>query len=707
MARRRTSPKSNPRSGKPAAGSPGVRLNPAQQQAVDHDLGPLLVLAGAGSGKTGVVTQRIAKLISRGVPAHTILAMTFTNKAAMEMQERVVRLTGRRACKGLFCGTFHRFGLGVLSRETKALGFRGQRFAIFDRGDCSGLVREALRPLRTGRNWDVGAILHRISLAKNAFFTPEAYAAKVAKSPDPYDEITTLVYPIYNERLEGLQAFDFDDLVCAPVWLWRRRQDVLERWRMRFRYIIVDEYQDTNHAQLEMVRMLAEDHRNMCVVGDDDQAIYAWRGADVRNILDFEKHFAGSKVVRLEHNYRSREPVLEVANAVLESSRADRHKKRLIPTRGSGKQTKLISICDGETESRYVCDEINKLITSGTARAGDIAVLYRSNLQAGDIEAELKVHGVPFRVFGGNQTFDRKEVKDILAYLSVAVDRYNELAIRRAINYPARGIGEAALRKLGDHATANEHTLWSAVERPHAIVGMTPAAREGCRAFVRLVEQVRAAIDARRGVTAAVGDLIEAIELKKNLWAEAGQNNKAATRRWNNVQFLLRVLSRREEKGRLDRDGTRKLLNMLMLRETNKEEKANDAVTLTTMHGAKGLEFPHVFLIGLEEGLLPHSRTTDERATDARPLDGRESDDIEQERRLFYVAVTRAREQLYLCYAKARPARGKMMKRVPSRFLLDLPEELFERIDISEPPRPDAGQVQRGAQDVLAALLGS
>ena len=701
MARRTTAPSAAPGARKGVS----VQLNTAQQVAVDHDLGPLLVLAGAGSGKTGVVTQRIAKLISRGVPARAILAMTFTNKAAMEMQQRVVRLTGRKASKGLFCGTFHRFGLEVLSRETKALGFRGQRFAIFDRGDCSGLVREALRPLRTGRNWDVGAILHRISLAKNGFFTPEAYANKVNKSSDPYDEITSLVYPIYEQRLSGLQAFDFDDLVCAPVWLWRRRQDVLERWRMRYRYIIIDEYQDTNHAQLELLRNLAQEHRNICVVGDDDQAIYAWRGADVRNILDFEKHFAGAKVVRLEHNYRSREPVLNVANAVLQSSRAKRHKKKLIPTRGSGNKAKLISICDGETEARYVCDQINKLITTGAARAKDIAILYRSNLQAGDMEAELKAHGVPFRVFGGTQTFDRKEVKDVLAYLSVAVDRYNELAIRRAINYPARGIGEAALRKLSSHASAHDRSLWSAVERPHAVVGLPPAAREGCRTFVRIVQQVRAAIDERRGVVAAVRQLVEEIELKKNLWAEAGQNNKAAGRRWNNVQFLLRVLERREEKGKLDRDGTRTLLNMLMLRETDKEEKASDAVTLTTMHGAKGLEFPHVFLVGLEEGLLPHARTTDERATDARPLDGRESDDIEQERRLFYVAVTRAREQLYLCYAKARPARGKLLKRVPSRFLLDLPEELFERIDINEPPPPDADQVQRGAQDVLAALL--
>ena len=379
----------------------------------------MLVLAGAGSGKTGVVTKRIARLIQDGTPATAILAMTFTNKAAAEMQERVTRLVGRKASKGLLCCTFHRFGLEVLRKEARALGVRGGRFAIFDRGDCVGIVRDAMRSLVTGKSWDMQAILNRISLAKNAFIDPQTYAAMAEKSDDPYDELTALCYPKYADTLRSLQAFDFDDLVCEPVLLWRRREDVRERWQMRFRYLIVDEYQDTNQAQLEMLRSLATAHQNLCVVGDDDQAIYAWRGADVRNILDFEEHFRGTKVVRLQHNYRSSEAVLTVANAVLEASTARRHDKRLIPTRGEGAKVKHVVARDGTTEARFVAEEIHRICDDGRAPPREIAVLYRSNLQAGELESELKARGVPYQLFGGTQTFERKEVKDVLAYLRV------------------------------------------------------------------------------------------------------------------------------------------------------------------------------------------------------------------------------------------------------------------------------------------------
>ncbi|MCA9622773.1 MAG: UvrD-helicase domain-containing protein [Myxococcales bacterium] len=684
-----------------------MRLNPAQQEAVDHDLGPLLVLAGAGSGKTGVVTKRIARLIGEGTPARSILAMTFTNKAAAEMQERVTRLVGSKQSKGLLCCTFHRFGLEVLTAEGRALGLRGGRFAIFDRGDCTGIIRDALRPLVTGKSWDVGAILNRISLAKNAFIDPETYQALAEKSEDPYDELTALIYPKYNEALESLQGFDFDDLVCEPVRLFRRREDVLERWRMRFRFVIVDEYQDTNQAQLELLRLLGSEHKNVCVVGDDDQAIYAWRGADVRNILDFEKHFPGTKVVRLQHNYRSKEAVLNVANAVLESSTGERYKKHLIPTQGAGDKVKHVVARDGTTEARFVAEEIHRLLDHRGAQPKDVAVLYRSNLQAAELESELRARGIPYQMFGGNQTFERKEVKDVIAYLEAALNPSNELAVRRSLNYPARGIGDAGLKRIADHATMSDASLHDTIQRSHAVKGLNDKAREGCRDYLRILTQIRSAIDAGTPGPDVVRGLCVAIGLKEAIIAESGTNNKAAARRLANVQFLVRAFERRHEKRPLDHAGFEEFLRLLMLREQDADDgEATNKVTLTTMHGSKGLEFRIVFVVGLEEGLMPHARTLEERSTDAPPIDGRAIDEIEQERRLFYVAVTRAKEQLYLCRALGRPARGKLVKRVPSRFLLAVPEDLLELEEVMEPPRPDAAEVQRGAQDVLAALLG-
>jgi len=694
-----------------------ISLNPSQREAVEHDRGPLLVLAGAGSGKTGVVTQRIARLIRNGTPGHAILAMTFTNKAAAEMQERVVRLAGPQATKGLFTCTFHRFGLEVLTRETKALALRGGAFAIFDRGDCTSLVRDALRGIVTGRNYDVGAILNRISLAKNAFLDAEGYAATVAESDDEYDTITAQVYPRYEAMLRSLQAFDFDDLVTEPVRLWRRIPEVLERWRRRFTFLIVDEYQDTNLSQLEMLRLLAAEHRNLCVVGDDDQAIYAWRGADVRNILDFERHFPGAKVVRLEENYRSSAAVLAVANAVLASSHARRHGKTLRATRGAGSSVQVITMADAGTEAAWVGDRIHRLVQSGEVRPRDVAILYRSNLQAPELEGELRTRGIPHRVFGGTQTFERKEIKDLLAYLLVAVaPDSSELAVRRTLNYPARGIGEAALERIGHHATLHDRSLWATIERSHAVSELADAARQGCRDYARVVAELQRDIDALP-MADATRRLVERIALKAQIWAECGQNLKAAGRRWSSVELLLRFLDKRDraiaampEDARPGRRAAlAQMVRLMMLREDSSDEDGEDYVTLTTMHGAKGLEFRYVFAVGLEEGLMPHARTLEERTTDPGPsaLSDEAVDEIEEERRLFYVTVTRAKEHLFLCHARARVVRGRVVKRVPSRFLLELPEKLYEKCDVLEPPRGDAAVEQAGMADVLAALLAA
>ena len=686
-----------------------AELNPSQRSAVEHSLGPLLVLAGAGSGKTRVVTQRVARLIERGVAARNILAMTFTNKAAGEMHERVCSLVGSKVAKELKVCTFHRFGLDVLGAETRALHLRGSSFAIVDQADAASIVREILRHVRTGKNLDIYAILTRISNAKNAFIEPEAWRLSEleGKGVDEYDELASIVYPRYIAALKSLQAFDFDDLICEVVNLWKRRPDVLERWRMRFRYVIVDEYQDTNRAQLELVRLLAGEHKNVCVVGDDDQSIYAWRGADVRNILDFERHFTGAKVVKLEHNYRSSKSILDVANAVLARSTGRRHKKTLIAAKLGGDKVQSVICADPDVESSFVGTEISRLIERQGVRPKDIAVLYRSNLQSAPIESALKERQIPFRLVGGTQFYERKEVKDICAYLRTALDPSDEVSLRRVLNYPARGIGDAAIQKLSANATARDSSLWAIVSRPHTVKDLPSPAVEGCRAFARIVEGVRRRFEQNE----------PSAEITKALIAEAGiaedvlvaSSGQIAARRLGNIDSLVQLFARRDARFPPGAQAFAEFLRLISLREQEAEESAEDRVTLTTMHGAKGLEFRFVFVIGLEEGLMPHLRSLTERVTDAAPVSGSDDEEIvghsiDEERRLFYVAVTRAKERLYLSRSKQRGARGKIIARTPSRFLLDIPAELLEeRLEMTQ-TAPELNQTKSGAASVLAAI---
>jgi DNA helicase-2/ATP-dependent DNA helicase PcrA len=681
-----------------------IGLNPSQRAAVEHDHGPMLVLAGAGSGKTRVVTQRIARLIERGTASRSILAVTFTNKAAAEMRERVTSLVGLKVAKELHVSTFHRLGLEVLGAETRALGLRGTSFAVFDTADQTGVVREILREIRTGKAYDIGAILARISNAKNAFLTAEEWEEQQrnGKGIDDYDEVSMLVYPRYQAALRSFQAFDFDDLICEVVNLWQRRPDVLERWRQRFRQIIVDEYQDTNREQLELVRLLGGEHRNVMVVGDDDQSIYAWRGADVRNILDFEEHFPGAKVVKLEENYRSVRPILDVANAVLANSGARRHKKTLRATRESDQRVQLVVCADPDVEASFVGTEIQRLLEQEAVRPKEIAVLYRSNLQSQAIESALKERTIPVRMIGGQQFFERKEVKDLIAYLRVILNPHDEMSLRRIINYPARGIGDVAVSKLSAWATANDAALWTAVCKPHAVRDLPPAAMEGCRALVRVVEAMRLRLESFSPASVARA-LVGEIGLKEDIMA-GSTNNQAAARRWGNVEGLLNVFFKREEQGKGDRASFAEFLRLLALRQDGDEEEATDRVTLTTVHGAKGLEWKYVFLIGIEEGYMPHARTLDDRATDSTP-DGDAATSIEEERRLFYVAVTRARDRLYMSRCKVRGMRGKLVPRTPSRFLMDIPTELYDEREEQAPIAPGLDKVKAGAAGVLAALM--
>jgi DNA helicase-2/ATP-dependent DNA helicase PcrA len=664
----------------------------------------MLVLAGAGSGKTRVVTERIARLIERGTSPRSILAMTFTNKAAGEMHERVGRLIGAKAVKELKVCTFHRFGLDTLGGETRALGMRGGKFAIFDQTDSTSTIREILREIRTTKNYDIGAILTRISAAKNAFLEPEEWLEQQrnGRGIDEYDEISMLVYPKYLSALRTFQALDFDDLICELARLWQRRPDVLERYRMRYRYLIVDEYQDTNRAQLELVRLLAGEHRNVMVVGDDDQSIYAWRGADVRNILDFEEHFPGAKVVKLQENYRSKKPVLDVANSILARATGKRHKKVLVPTRGEGPRVEVIVAADPDVEASFVANEAQRLVEREGVRPRDIAVLYRSNQQAQPIESALKERQIPLRMIGGQQFFERKEVKDLLAYLKLTLTPDDEMALRRIVNYPARGIGDAAFSKITAYATAHDMSLWAVVQRAHAVRDLPPAALEGCRQVVRIIEAARMRFEQGQPSASVALQLCEDVGLKQDIMAGSA-NPQAAARRWGNIEGLLKVFTRRDEQGKGGREQFAEFLRLLALSRDDDDEDAQDRVTLTTMHGAKGLEFPYVFVIGLEEGLMPHSRTTTERATDMPVGDG-EATSLDEERRLFYVAVTRAREKLFMSRCKVRTQRGKPVPRTPSRFLLEIPTELYDEREENAPVAPALEKTKAGAASVLAAL---
>ena len=651
----------------------------------------MLVLAGAGSGKTMVVTRRIARLIEDGTPARAILALTFTNKAAEEMAERVQKLVGKRAQDSCI-STFHSFGLRVLRAEARSFGFRDGRFAIFDQADQASAIREILRARRGDRRWDVHAIAARISAAKNAFVSPQEYEPRFA---DPYDEVTAWVYPRYVEALRTFHAFDFDDLVCEVGRMFRTRPDCLERWQSKYWFILVDEYQDTNYAQFEVMRLLGQEHRNVCVVGDDDQSIYAWRGADVRNILDFEKHFEGTKVVKLQNNYRSTEAILSAANAVIHASTARRHEKRLIATREAGDKVRLVVAADADIEASFVGDEVDRLIRDGLA-AREMAVLYRSNLQSEPFETAFRQRQIPFRVVGGTQYYERKEVKDLVALLRTALQPHDELSLRRIINYPPRGIGQMSVERLAAYALVHDMTLWSAVTKASSIEGLATAAVAGCEALVTALGAVARGID--RGLASAevARKLVADVGMVADIMSGSG-SQEAASRRRANLEHFFNTLARFDKTGETGAKALSEYLQLLTLK-TDADDDAGNVVTLTTMHGAKGLEFHTVFVVGVEEGLIPHARTLDGKTTDVTPQD------VEEERRLFYVALTRARTRLYLCRAKQRTFHGKGSKRAPSRFLKNIPEDRLERVDIKEQAPPSRESMLEGAEALLAAL---
>ncbi len=691
----------------------GPRLNDAQRAAVEHGGGPLLVLAGAGSGKTRVITHRIARLLNQGVRPESILAVSFTNKAAAEMAERMAHLVGKSAADKLWLSTFHSFGVRFLGEEgvtasavsqskgvsdaKKRERVRGQtedkhRFVIFDQGDSLGLIRELMRRggVSVDRKLDPAALLSRISLWKNKFMSPERIDPKEVE----YDVAAAALFPEYEARLRAMHAVDFDDLVVRPVLMLQANEGLQRKWQKRFQYLLVDEFQDTNRAQLELVRLLTNEARNICVVGDDDQSIYGWRGADVGNILDFEKHFPGAAVVKLEDNYRSRQPIIEVANRAISLGTSQRHRKTLRAFRVGGDSVRMSVVETQELEAKFVAREIRDMIQEGK-RYADIAVLYRSNLQARLIEEELRVEGIPYRLFGGTVFFDRKEVKDAAAYLRVVVNPFDDLSARRVVNYPPRGIGETSLERIAEYAKAKGMPLIRALGHADAIPDLPAAARRGALDVFGMVESARKRMHAGGGIAETASSLFTAAGIEGEL-AGGGDGGPQAQRRLDNLKFLVSALSRYETSDRPDKPSLATFLHQITMRvDQEEEEDAGNKVTLSTLHGAKGLEWSAVFLIGLVEGQLPHGRTMDPKITEASPTD------VEEERRLFYVGVTRARDRLYLTRPRQRAMRGKVGPAIPSRFLEGLPEEF-----IAEYTRPDRDVLEgTEATDQLKSIL--
>jgi DNA helicase-2/ATP-dependent DNA helicase PcrA len=644
-------------------------LNPPQREAVTTTEGPLLVLAGAGSGKTRVIVHRIAWLLLKGVDPEAILAVTFTNKAAGEMRERVAAVAGAPGVD-VFVSTFHSFGLWLLKEEHRAAGLP-RRFAICDAGDQISLVKRCMREVKVDdRAFDAHRVLALLSRAKNE--GKKRIRPRPAGQGDDYDLVASEVYPRYERALAAQRSVDFDDLIARPVALLGKDAALRARLARRFRYVLVDEYQDTNLAQLELLKLLAGEDRNVCAVGDDDQAIYGWRGAEVKNILRFERHFPGAREVRLEQNYRSTGHILACANAVI-AKNADRRPKKLFTSAGDGDRVRLAALPSEEDEARFVVEEIARLRREGRPLA-DVAILYRLNAQARPIEEALREATVPYTVHGGAAFFDRSEVRDLLAFLKVCVAPEDEVSLARIVNVPPRGIGDASLERVHTWAVEHRVHLFDALARAGEVPDLPRGAAERIGAFVALVERHRSRFADGRPAEAARA-LVAEVDLFGHARSSV-QSFEAGQRKVDALDGVLRSLDAWEQ--RTARPSLAAWLQRLALDSRAEEDPAAaEGVTLMTLHSAKGLEFPVVFLVGVEEDLLP-----------CAGIQG-EARDLDEERRLAYVGITRARERLYLTRAAARTKRGKAQPRTPSRFLGDLPEPAFERVDPAAQEAPE------------------
>ncbi|MFM8961506.1 MAG: DNA helicase PcrA [Actinomycetota bacterium] len=680
-------------------------LNPEQESAVTHQGGPLLVVAGAGSGKTRVLTRRIAYLLAmRKVEPFEILAITFTNKAAGEMKERVAALVGKRA-KAIWVSTFHSACVRILRHEGTRLGFSSS-YSIYDQADSVRLVTLVMRDLNLDqKRYNPRAVAALISNAKNELLGSADYRNTTTNH---FEEIVAEVYAIYQQRLTSANAMDFDDLIMKTVEVLQKFPDARARYRTRFKHILVDEYQDTNHAQYILIRELVGTDRDgipaaeLCVVGDADQSIYGFRGATIRNILQFEEDYPDATTILLEQNYRSTQNILSAANSVI-SKNESRKEKNLWSDSGSGPKLSGFVAENEHHEAEFVRDELFKLSNEGTSKFGETAIFYRTNAQSRVFEEVFMRSAVPYKVVGGVRFYERKEIKDLLAYLRVLVNPNDEVSLRRIINTPKRGIGDRALDAIDDVSKRDSISFWSALATSNS-TELSPRANASIQAFVSMLVALQVLVEANRPPSTIAAAILEQSGFLEELRASHDPQDEV---RVENLEELVAVIEEYEE--RAISEGETPTLGAFLeevslVADADEIPEGDDhggVVTLMTLHTAKGLEFPTVFLTGMEEGVFPHSRTLGEK------------NELEEERRLAYVGLTRARERLYLSRAEYRSAWGAPNYNPPSRFLEEIPENLIEwnksasgfssppitRKKYSSPPPPRAtGKQSSGLQ---------
>ncbi len=670
-----------------------ARLNPPQVEAVSHTSGPLLILAGAGSGKTRVLAHRVAYLVATGTKPWQIVAVTFTNKAANEMRERIAGLIGEEAAREATIGTFHAICARILRRDGNAIGLT-RSFTIYDRADQVAMVKGILRRLDLDdKRFAPAGMLAWIGQRKDELADP---ATATRQAANYYDETAARVYAAYQEQLNEDDAVDFDDLLMRAVFLFEQHPEILARYQGRWQQILVDEYQDTNRAQYLLCSLLAAKHGNLAVVGDDDQSIYSWRGADLRNILDFERDHPTTKVVKLEQNYRSTQTILDAAHAVV-SRNEGRKEKKLWTNRGAGTAITLFDAYNEYEEAEFVARQVERLTGSGrgglnamlTARAddeagslryGEIAVTYRINAQSRVLEESFVRFGIPYQLVGGTRFYERREVKDALGYVRLSRNTSDRVALERVINVPARGIGNKTLEELRASAEGRGGTLWDAIERVRENPNLSPRARTALSGFAELVRGF-AAIAAAEPPSAIFDAVYERTGLREQLQDGTDDDEE----RWTNLLELRNHAAEFDELA-IPEGLERFLEEVALVSDQDELEDRPERVTLITLHAAKGLEFPVVFIVGLEEGLLPHRRALE---------DDRE---LEEERRLAYVGMTRAKDRLYLVHANHRSTWGVGAASEPSRFLAELPEELLEADREAATPYRRARGAQGGWQ---------
>ena len=633
-------------------------LNPVQREAVQHTEGPLLILSGAGSGKTRVITHRIAYLIQHhGVSPYNILAVTFTNKAAEEMRTRLENLIGRSR---LWVATFHSTCAQILRRDIHHLGYE-RSFTIYDTSDQQTLIKELIKTLQLSLN-NPGPVIGEISRAKSNFVSPEEYAKRPVGF---FEESVAQIYPMYRDFLRTNNALDFDDLIKLTVELFEANPNVLEYYQDKFRYILVDEYQDTNRGQYLLVNALAQKHQNICVVGDDDQSIYAFRGADINNILDFEQDYSNTKVLRLEQNYRSTKNILDAAYHVIHNNQR-RKEKQMWTENKRGNAITLHEATEDIGEADYVLRQLREW-RGRRRKYGDCVIFYRINAQSRTFEDALRGANIPYQIVGGIRFYERMEVKDIMAYMRVIVNPADTVSIKRIINVPRRGIGVATVQKIEDFAYEEGLPLFEAIQRVGEVSTLNNGAKNRVRAFAELI----ASFNPNDPPARTAEDLLDRSDYLRTLRSEG--TIEAQSREENLGELIAAVTEYEESEPEPTLAGF--LEKITLASDIDSMEDKSDVVTMMTLHSAKGLEFPIVFMVGIEEGLLPHQRSYDSKA------------ELEEERRLCYVGITRAQEHVYLTYARSRRLYRDIDYRIPSRFIEEIPPELVNQGTPYESPR--------------------